>query len=264
MFFQIYKALRNFLHKCVSLRFRSSKFINLKKRALFNWSSGKDSTLALYKILQQNEYEIVSFLTSISEEYQRVSMHGIRMDLLQEQVKNLGFPLTLMSVPNMPTMETYEKKMEQTLRSFHQKGIEYSIFGDIFLEDLRQYREEKLKNVDFKAIFPLWKQNTTELIQEFLTLGFKTIVTCVNEQYLDKSFVGRIIDEQFIADLPENVDPCGENGEFHTFTFDGPLFSKPVPFEKGEIVRKTYPKPQTENTDDDSDYGFWYCDLIPN
>ena len=147
-------------------------------------------------------------------------MHGIRMDLLQEQVKNLGFPLTLMSVPNMPTMETYEKKMEQTLRSFHQKGIEYSIFGDIFLEDLRQYREEKLKNVDFKAIFPLWKQNTTELIQEFLTLGFKTIVTCVNEQYLDKSFVGRIIDEQFIADLPENVDPCGENGEFHTFTFD--------------------------------------------
>ena len=135
------------------------------------------------------------------------------------------------------------------------------IFGDIFFGDLRVYREEQLQAIGMQAVFALWKQNTSNLIHEFLDLGFKTIVTCVNETYLDKSFAGRIIDRNFIKDLPENVDPCGENGEFHTFTFDGPIFKNPIEFEVGETVMKTYPKPKTEETQS-GDYVFWFCDLI--
>ncbi|KIX22888.1 ATP-binding domain-containing protein [Flavobacterium sp. 316] len=241
----------------------------MKKKALFNWSSGKDSALALYKILQQNEYEILTLLTSVNKQFQRISMHGIRVELLEKQAESIGLPLTKMIIPEMPTMEIYDEIMKNTLSEFQKEGITHSIFGDIFLEDLRKYREDKLASVNFKGVFPLWKQNTTTLLQEFLSLGFKTIVVCVNEKYLDKSFVGRIIDENFIKDLPENVDVCGENGEFHTFTFDGPIFSKPIPFEIGEIVYRKYEKPKTteSNTVCNSDditpsYGFWYCDLI--
>ncbi|UOX33192.1 diphthine--ammonia ligase [Flavobacterium sediminilitoris] len=241
----------------------------MKKKALFNWSSGKDSALALYKILQQNEYEILTLLTSVNKQFQRISMHGIRVELLEKQAESIGLPLTKMIIPEMPTMEIYDEIMKNTLSEFQKEGITHSIFGDIFLEDLRKYREDKLASVNFKGVFPLWKQNTTTLLQEFLSLGFKTIVVCVNEKYLDKSFVGRIIDENFIKDLPENVDVCGENGEFHTFTFDGPIFSKPIPFEIGEIVYRKYEKPKTTesntvcNSDDTTpSYGFWYCDLI--
>lgn len=240
----------------------------LKKKAIFNWSSGKDSALALYKIQQQDEYEITTLLTSVSEQYQRISMHGIRVELLEKQVESIGLPLTKMIIPEMPTMEIYDEVMKKTLLEFQEKGIEYSIFGDIFLEDLRKYREDKLALANFKGVFPLWEKDTKELIHEFLELGFKTIIVCVNEKYLDKSFAGRIIDENFLNDLPENVDPCGENGEFHTFTFDGPIFTKPIAFEIGEIVYKKYEPTKSSDTDvcktDDSpyQYGFWYCDLI--
>ncbi|RXR19359.1 diphthine--ammonia ligase [Flavobacterium amnicola] len=239
-------------------------------KVIFNWSSGKDSALALYKILQDPSIEITALLTSVSQQYQRISMHGVRTELLEAQAKSLGLPLHKMEIPEMPTMEMYEQIMQHTLQDFKEKGVTHSVFGDIFLEDLRQYRENKLAVMGFKGLFPLWKRDTKELIQEFLDLGFKTIVTCVNERHLDKSFVGRIIDAQFMADLPEGVDVCGENGEFHTFTFDGPLFSKPIEFEKGEIVYRKYerPKEKTSNTACDTDdtafdYGFWYCDLLP-
>ena len=243
----------------------------MKKKALFNWSSGKDSAFALYKTLQNNEFEIVSLLTSVSEQYQRISMHGVRVELLELQAKSLQLPLTKMMIPEMPTMEVYENVMKNTLSKFKENGVTHSIFGDIFLEDLRKYREDKLKEGGFVGEFPLWKIDTTELIHDFINLGFKTIVTCVNEKYLDQSFVGRIIDESFINDLPDNVDVCGENGEFHTFCFDGPIFKNPVEFEIGEIVHKKYEKPKNttpSNTacDVDSDeptYGFWYIDLIP-
>lgn len=240
------------------------------KKALFNWSSGKDSALALYKILQDPNIEIVSLLTSVNQQYNRISMHGVRVELLEEQAKSLSLPLHKMEIPEMPTMEVYENVMRNTLTDFKDKGVTYSIFGDIFLEDLRKYRENKLAEMSFEGIFPLWKRDTNELIHEFLNLGFRTIVTCVNERNLDKSFVGRIIDEQFIADLPKDVDVCGENGEFHTFTFDGPIFNKPIKFEIGEIVYRKYEKPKSTlsntacDTDEtDLDYGFWYCDLIP-
>ncbi|MGM8363693.1 diphthine--ammonia ligase [Flavobacterium sp. ARAG 55.4] len=240
------------------------------KKAIFNWSSGKDSALALYKILQNPEFEINFLLTSVNQQFQRISMHGVRVELLEQQAKSIGIPLKIMQIPEMPTMEVYEKVMQETLKKLKNKGITYSIFGDIFLEDLRKYREEKLATMGFEGVFPIWKIPTKELIQEFISLGFKTIVVCVNERYLDKSFVGRIIDQQFIDDLPENVDVCGENGEFHTFTFDGPIFNKPIDYEIGEIVYRKYEKPKQESsnnacdTNDTSayDYGFWYCDLI--
>ncbi|MEJ5104838.1 diphthine--ammonia ligase [Chryseobacterium sp. MYb328] len=234
----------------------------MKPKALFNWSSGKDSALALYKILQEDQYEIATLLTSINKEFQRISMHGVHVNLLEQQTSLLGIPLIKMELPREPSMEEYQKIMNKTMAEIQAQGITHSIFGDIFLEDLRQYREKQLNTIGMQAVFPLWKQNTSDLIQEFLKSGFKTIVTCVNGTYLDKSFAGRIIDQQFLDDLPENVDPCGENGEFHTFTFDGPVFKSPVQFETGETVKKTYPKPKSNPEDEDEEYIFWFCDLI--
>jgi uncharacterized protein (TIGR00290 family) len=241
------------------------------KKAIFNWSSGKDSALALYKIMQQNEYQIDCLLTSVSQKFQRISMHGVRVAFLEQQADCIGLPLKIMQIPEMPTMEAYELVVKTTLAELKTQGVTHSIFGDIFLEDLRKYREDKLAEMDFEGVFPLWKTPTQDLIHEFIALGFKTIVVCVNERFLDKSFVGRTIDQDFINDLPENVDVCGENGEFHTFTFDGPIFSKPIEFEVGEIVYRKYEKPAKEDSSDTAcdssapdvfDYGFWYCDLV--
>ncbi|UMQ39997.1 diphthine--ammonia ligase [Chryseobacterium sp. Y16C] len=234
----------------------------MKPKAIFNWSSGKDSALALYKTLQEDQFEITSLLTSINKEFQRISMHGVHVSLLEQQAKSLGFPLIKMELPKEPSMEEYREIMSKTMSTIQSQGITHSIFGDIFLEDLRKYREDQLKSIGMNGVFPLWKIDTTDLIHEFLELGFKTVVTCVNETYLDKSFAGRIIDHDFIKDLPENVDPCGENGEFHTFTFDGPIFKNPIDFEVGETVKKTYPKPQNDENEETGEYVFWFCDLI--
>ncbi len=234
----------------------------MKPKAIFNWSSGKDSALALYKALKQDQFEITSLLTSINKEYHRISMHGVHVSLLEKQAKSLGFPLIKMELPKEPSMEEYRHIMSKTMNEIKSQGVTHSIFGDIFLEDLRKYREDQLQSIGMEGVFPLWKINTTDLIQEFLDLGFKTIVTCVNETYLDKSFAGRIIDQNFIKDLPENVDPCGENGEFHTFTFDGPIFKNAIDFEIGEIVKKTYPKPKSAENTEEGEYVFWFCDLI--
>ncbi|PZX59177.1 uncharacterized protein (TIGR00290 family) [Algoriphagus ratkowskyi] len=252
-----------------------SYYISMKSthKALMNWSGGKDSALTLYKLQQSQDYEIACLLTSISEKFQRISMHGVRVDLLELQAESIGIPLVKMEIPDMPSMEVYEEAMRTTLVNLKKEGITTSIFGDIFLEDLRSYRESKLAELELEAVFPLWKQPTDRLIREFLDLGFKTITTCVNEKFLDKSFVGRVIDKDFLKDLPANVDPFGENGEFHTFVFDGPIFSNPVKFELGEIVLRKYEAPKTlddadqcfsDKKEDPSAYGFWYCDLIPN
>ena len=245
--------------------------VSAPKKALFNWSSGKDSALALYKILQNSDFKIEYLLTSVNEKYQRISMHGVRVELLEAQAKSIGLPLKIMQIPEMPTMEVYEEVMTKTLTELKNEGITHSVFGDIFLEDLRKYREDKLAEMGFEGVFPIWKIPTKDLIQEFIRLGFKTVVVCVNERYLDKSFVGRIIDQDFINDLPENVDVCRENGEFHTFCYDGPIFSKLINFEIGEIVYRKYEKPEKEDSSDTAcdtsasdafDFGFWYCDLI--
>ena len=239
------------------------------KKAIFNWSGGKDSAFALHKCLQNKEFNIVALFTSISYETKRISMHGVRSELLDKQAELIDLPLITISLPKETSMEVYNNIMQTQMNNFKLQKIDYSIFGDIFLQDLREYREKQLSKIGMDAVFPLWKRNTTELINEFIDEGFKTIVTAVDASKLGKEFVGRVVDKQFIADLPKGVDPCGENGEFHTFVFDGPLFKEPIKFSKGEIVHKEYKAGTcTEFNDDNNEvevknFGFWFCDLIP-
>jgi uncharacterized protein (TIGR00290 family) len=227
----------------------------MKEKVIFNWSGGKDSALALHKMLRSEQFEIAWLLTSISSFYQRVSMHGVRVDLLEAQAERIGISLVKMEMPEMPSMENYDREMKQTLITLKNQGATSAAYGDIFLEDLRKYREEMLAGLKLKSLFPIWKIPTQELLVEFLDLGFKTVVVCVNEKVLDKSFAGRVLDHDFIKDLPSGIDPCGENGEFHTFVFDGPIFSSPIKFHIGEIVRRQYETTTADN-------GFWYCDLL--
>jgi uncharacterized protein (TIGR00290 family) len=229
------------------------------KKAYFNWSTGKDSALALYKILQLNNYTIETLVTTVNQEFNRVSMHGVQEKLLEDQAISIGLPLYKIYFPEEVSMEKYDAIMKVNLKKLVDDKFQYSVFGDIFLEDLKKYREQKLNELNLKAVFPLWKGDSKELIKEFISLGFKAITVSVNAKLLDKSFVGREINEDFINDLPSNIDVCGENGEFHTFVFDGPIFSKPINFKIGEKVLKSY-KSDKSNTWDNS---FWYCNLIP-
>ena len=242
------------------------------QKALFNWSGGKDSSICLHKVLEAGEYEIDTLLTTVSEKYQRISQHGVRVELLEQQADSIGIKLHKAMVPEWPTMESYNELMSNTLKGFKDDGLEVSIFGDIFLEDLRKYREEKLAEVGFRGEFPLWKLPTDKLAMEFIDLGFKAVIVCVDEKHLGKSFAGREFDESFLNDLPKNVDPCGEHGEFHSFVYEGPIYKKPIKFERGEVVYRRYePK---GITDEDDDYecgpdqvaatGFWYADLLAN
>lgn len=243
------------------------------KKAYFNWSSGKDSSLALYKILQQKEYNVEKLITNVNKDFGRVSMHGLREELLDAQAENIGVPLEKIEFPANVTMNDYNQKMLKKTSELKAQGLSNGIFGDIFLEDLRKYRDTKLQEVGITGVYPLWKQNTKDLLLEFLDLGFKTITVCVNAKLLGEEFVGRIIDRDFIKDLPKNIDICGENGEFHTFCYEGPIFKKPIEFEVGEKILKSYTL--HENDDDNCysstkkekksyDTSFWYCDLIPN
>ncbi|WP_440881761.1 diphthine--ammonia ligase [Tenacibaculum sp. C7A-26P2] len=240
------------------------------KKAYFNWSSGKDSALALYKVLKEKKIKVDKLVTSMNRDYKRVSMHGLHESLLEVQAKSIGIALHKIYFSSNVTMKTYEGVMDKEMTCLREKGFYKAVFGDIFLEDLRNYRDLKLKEAGLLGVYPLWKQNTKTLLNEFLSLGFKAITVCVNADLLGKEFVGRIIDEEFIKELPENVDICGENGEFHTFCFDGPIFSKAIDFEIGEKVLKSYPllddndncfkKPNQKDKKTHSSK-FWYCDL---
>lgn len=237
-------------------------------KTYMNWSGGKDSSLALWKILKDEVYAVEAMLTSVNAAHDRISMHGVRRDLLMEQAASIGLELNTIELPEMPGMVEYENEMLAKVISLKEEGFKASVFGDIFLEDLKNYREQKLSQVGIDCVFPLWKVPTDKLMEEFLSAGFKCIVVCVNEEYLDKSFCGRVIDDSFIRDLPAHVDICGENGEYHTFVFDGPIFKYPINFKKGEIVRRTYASPKTSSdvncpADTASQYGFYFCDLIP-
>lgn len=232
------------------------------EQAVFCWSGGKDSALALYKVLQEKKYEVKHLLTTLNEKHRRISMHGIREDLLEQQAKSIGIPLVKMYVKEGSNSE-YEKNMEAALLNFKEEGVDHVIFGDIFLEDLRKYREDNLAKVNMTAIFPLWKKDTKALINEFMALGFRTITCCVNDAYLKENSAGVEIDKKFIKMLPVNVDPCGENGEFHTFCYEGPIFKKKINFTVGE---KIYKPLEIKTTDyilpSSPTRGFWFCDLI--
>jgi uncharacterized protein (TIGR00290 family) len=233
-----------------------------------NWSGGKDSSLCLYKVLHEYEFDLKYLLTSINSVHNRISMHGVRIELLQLQAASIGIPLEMVKLSEQPNMAEYEEKLEKKILQISGEGIHHCIFGDIYLEDLRKYREEKLTPLGIHPSFPLWKISTEDIMHEFIDLGFKAIIVCVNGKFLDKSFCGRIIDNSFVNDLPENVDICGENGEFHSFVFDGPIFQEPVPFKKGEVIYREYAKPEDLQNghyraiDDEKNYGFYFCDLI--
>ncbi|CAH8290212.1 uncharacterized protein (TIGR00290 family) [Mariniflexile fucanivorans] len=234
-----------------------------KNKTYFNWSSGKDSALALYHLLKDERYTVDELITTINSHYNRVSMHGLRKELLKAQTEALQIKSSFIELPEMPDMVVYEQKMTEAVTRLKNDGFTHTAFGDIFLEDLKTYRENQLAKVGLHAVFPIWKRDTSELIHEFLDLGFKTIVVCANSKYFNEDFVGTVIDENFIHNLPKGVDPCGENGEFHTFCFDGPIFKNPISFTIGEKVYREYDSPKTDNSQNDSDtYGVWYCDLL--
>jgi len=230
----------------------------MMSKLFFNWSSGKDSAFALYKLLQEDKCKIDLLFTSVSEEYRRVSMHGLHEDLLRRQAESIGIPIEIMYLPESTDMEIYNALMQTKMNKLKERGYGVACFGDIFLEDLKQYRESELKKVGFTAKFPLWEKDTKLLLEEFLELGFRTIVVAANAKWFDQDFVGTEITKEFIDKLPEEVDPCGENGEFHTFCFDGPIFEEAVLFKIGEKTLKTYPNPLKEK----EEVKFWYCDLL--
>jgi uncharacterized protein (TIGR00290 family) len=215
---------------------------------LFCWSGGKDSAMALHALQSMPDYRITALLTTVTEDYDRISMHGVRRVLLERQAESLGLPLREVLIPPQCINVTYEERMKKALCEYLARGVRRVAFGDIFLEDLRVYREGNLAQIGMEALFPIWKRDSRELAQQFVRQGFRAIAVCVDPRVLDASFAGRVLDKSFFADLPPGVDPCGENGEFHTFVFDGPIFQKPIQFVVGEKVVRD---------------AFCFCDLLP-
>jgi uncharacterized protein (TIGR00290 family) len=215
---------------------------------LFCWSGGKDSAMALHALQSARDHRVTALLTTVTEQFDRISMHGVRRALLEQQAESIGLPLHAVLIPPQCVNVTYEARMNQALQEHLGRGVRRVAFGDIFLEDLRVYRERNLAQIGMEALFPIWKRDSHELARDFLRLGFQAITVCVDPRVLDSSFAGRVLDESFFADLPPGVDPCGENGEFHTFVFDGPVFQKPIRFAVGEKVLRD---------------GFYFCDLLP-
>jgi uncharacterized protein (TIGR00290 family) len=221
----------------------------MTEKVLFTWSGGKDSAMGLYELQKTRGYEISALLTTVTKDYDRISMHGVRRILLEQQANSLNYHLEQVFISKSASNEEYEAKMQEVLEKYLEIGVSAVTFGDIFLEDVRKYREENLSKKGLKAIFPIWKRNTSELARTFIDLGFKAVITCVDSKVLDKGFVGRRFDERFLSELPSNVDPCGENGEFHSFVYDGPIFRERLLYDLGEVVFR--------------DNRFYFCDLIP-
>lgn len=218
------------------------------KKILYSWSGGKDSAMALYEARRSNLFEILALMTVVTKDYGRISMHGVREELLELQAASLDLPLEKIFITKRSDNKEYELLMKKTLTRYKALGAEAVAFGDIFLEDLKKYREERLKEIGMTGVFPIWKRDTKELADAFIDLGFKSIITCVDSKVLGRNFCGRLFDRQFLSELPAGVDPCGENGEFHSFVYDGPVFKKPVPYKKGRIVLR--------------DKRFYYCDIL--
>ncbi len=223
-------------------------FLNKPEPILFCWSGGKDSAMALHTLLERKQFQVVALLTTVTEGYDRIAMHGVRRELLRLQADSLRLPLHEVFIPPQCVNAIYEARMEEALRLFYNQGVRTVAFGDIFLEDLRAYREKNLARIGMTALFPIWKRDTRELIQFFHAQHFRAIASCIDAKVLDPSFAGRELDESFFRDLPPTADPCGENGEFHTFVFDGPIFQSPIPIRTGEIVNRD---------------GFVFCNLLP-
>jgi uncharacterized protein (TIGR00290 family) len=219
-----------------------------KKKTMISWSTGKDSAWATYQLQQRDDIELVGCLCTINQEYQRTAMHAVRVELLKAQAKALGLPLTIIELPFPCTNEQYQKIMGDATKVLIESGVQCMSFGDLFLEDIRQYRIDNLADTGIEPIFPLWQKPTKALAQAMIDGGLKTVVTCVDPKQLDPSFAGRVFDESYLADLPEGVDHCGENGEFHTFVYEGPMFSSPIKIQVGDVVERD---------------GFVFADVLP-
>lgn len=238
-----------------------------REKIVLCWSGGKDSALALHRLQHDDKFEVVALLTTCNAHFQRVSMHGVRIDLVDRQAEALGLPLEKVFVSQRSSNEEYLQQMTAAFFALKARGVTGCAYGDIFLEDLRTWREAHLAQVGLKGIFPLWKIDTRELMREFFALGFGSTVCCVNDAWLGEADVGRELDTAFLATLPAGVDPCGENGEFHSFAHTGPIFRQPVKFTRGEKVYRpldtaitaaaaTHPGARQTK-------GFWFCDLLP-
>ena len=209
----------------------------MKEKVVLAWSGGKDSAMALHALLTSSQYNVVSLLTTISEQYERISHHGVRVELLEQQAAALGIRLHKLYLHQTNCdIADYEAAMKKVMLEYKEKDVLTVAFGDVFLQDLREYREHNLAKVGMKGIFPIWHRDTTEIVQTFIDLGFRAYLTCVDGEKLGKEFAGRPIDADLIRDLPDGVDPCGENGEFHSYVYDGPIFQRPVGVSVGEVV----------------------------
>lgn len=229
----------------------------MKKKVSVSWSGGKDSTFALHKVIQQGELEVLSLHTGFNDQLRRVGMHGTPEGLIQLQADNLGLQLHRIYIPAASSNEEYETAMLAFYRQQKEAGVEAIVFGDIFLEDLKAYRNQLLQKAGLEGIYPLWQQDTRQLIQDFLAAGFRTTICAADAKYFPAEAAGKMIDKEFIRKLPAEVDPCGEKGEFHTFVSEGPLFKQPVPFKVGEVLKKSYGHGNNPayNTD------FWFADI---
>jgi uncharacterized protein (TIGR00290 family) len=221
----------------------------VKEQVVLSWSGGKDSTMAAYQLLASQKYEIATLLTTVTEEFDRISMHGVRRELLQRQAESLGLPLHTMMIPKECSNLIYEERMRATLAAFKASGITKVAFGDLFLQDVKQYRDERLAQIGMTGLYPIWMRDTDELVRTFIGLGFKAILACVDTEAIDASFAGREIDHDLLRDFPAGADPCGEYGEYHSFVYAGPIFNKPIACRAGELVMRT-PR-------------FNYCDIVP-
>jgi len=213
-----------------------------------SWSSGKDSTLALHTARQELDVDVTALLVTLNADADRVAMHAVRRTLLEAQADRLGLPLKVVEIPSPCPNDVYEARMATAMAEATDAAVEHVIFGDLFLEDIREYRERALAGSGMSPLFPLWLRPTDALARQMIDAGIRAVLTCVDPSQLDPAFAGRQFDAHFLADLPASVDPCGERGEFHTFVYDGPGFSSPVAVEVGDVVERA---------------GFVFCDVRP-
>jgi uncharacterized protein (TIGR00290 family) len=220
-----------------------------KEPVLLSWSGGKDSSMAAYQMLASQKYEIAALVTTVTDEFDRISMHGVRRELLEQQAESLGIPLQTVLIPKDCSNEIYEMRMRATLTQFKVQGITRIAFGDLFLEDVKKYRDDLLAQIGMTGIYPIWMRDTEELVRTFIGLGFKALLACVDTKALDAAFAGREIDYDLLRDLPEGADPCGEYGEYHSFVYAGPIFRKTIACKAGKNVMRTA--------------RFNFCDIVP-
>ncbi len=220
-----------------------------REKVAVAWSGGKDSAMAFFETKKDPRYEIVSLLTTVTGEYDRISMHGVRRELLKRQAEAAGVPLLEVVIPPQCSNEIYEQKMADACEQLKRQGVTSIVFGDLWLEDVRNYRIANLAKVNMKPLFPVWLRPVNTFAREIISSGIKTTLACVDSQQIPGSLAGREYDESLLKDLPPGADPCGEKGEFHTFVWDGPFFSRPVKFTKGAVTVR--------------EGRFHFCDLIP-